>query len=199
MTAPLFGAPEPAPLVPPVTYLPGWLDTHAATFAWCERSLPWEHRVFRDDVKMPRLECWLGPAGASYVYSGVKYRARELARHPISRLVDRVNAATEPVVGTGAKEDRACGSCGAVVTHHEVVGMYGSGLSWRTGRHLAPCGLPCMRGGVTSQQYRSEQVHGRWGWPEHTTPADAYHEAELVPARAPTPCPACGATGPVIG
>lgn len=102
---------------------------------------------------------------------------------------------SEPYSGTGRSEMRPCPRCDAMVEHREAVGLYGSGAIWSCERHLAPCGLPCMGGGVSRQQLRSGQVHGRWGHAERHYPGSEWHDPETIPASPGTPCPACGAHG----
>ena len=57
---------------------PCWLapDEAAALFSTLRETLPWQvHRVrlFGREHASPRLSCWIGDAGASYRYSGVRH------------------------------------------------------------------------------------------------------------------------------
>lgn len=90
MDGELFEITPPYP-PPPVTYMPAWLPRAADAFAFLRNRIPWQHREFRPGTMMPRLEALLGPEGASYTYSGVQYRCARLARHPLERMVRRVN------------------------------------------------------------------------------------------------------------
>lgn len=70
-----------APLTLPdaeVSLDPQWLpaDEADALFATLRVTLPWQvHRVrlFGREHPAPRLSCWMGDAGASYRYSGVRH------------------------------------------------------------------------------------------------------------------------------
>jgi len=58
--------------------LPQWLaaDEADALFEELQRSIPWEvHRIriFGREVDSPRLSCWIGDAGATYVYSRTRF------------------------------------------------------------------------------------------------------------------------------
>ena len=77
---------------PPVIVYHDWLEEPARALEYLRHRLPWEHREFRDGVKMPRVEALLGPPGSAYTYSGVRYAAGPLPGHPVERLVTRVNA-----------------------------------------------------------------------------------------------------------
>lgn len=91
----LFAPPKTRP---PVQYLPRWLPEHRELMALWATHLPWEQRHIRmygSETPMPRLECWLGPAGATYTYSGVTYEAQPLdARPELVALLRRVSVAT---------------------------------------------------------------------------------------------------------
>lgn len=104
---------------------------------------------------------------------------------------------SEPYAETGRSEQRTCPRCGASVEHRESMGIYGSGPAWHCEPHNAPCGLPCMGGGVSGRAYRSGQVHGLWGYPERHYPGTEWQDAVTVPASEGTACPACGAHGTI--
>jgi len=61
-----------------VRYAPRWLAAAEAD-AWLQRlssEIPWERhrlRLFGREVDAPRLSCWMGDAGASYVYSRSRF------------------------------------------------------------------------------------------------------------------------------
>ncbi len=60
---------------------PDWLpaDEAGALFAALQSAIPWEvHRIrlFGRTVDSPRLSCWIGDKGASYVYSGTRFEPR---------------------------------------------------------------------------------------------------------------------------
>jgi len=62
---------------------------------------------------------------------------------------------------TGAGEPRPCDRCGTVLPHQESKAL-AHGVEkdwWSPGNHTAPCGLPCMGGGVKPAQIRNG-VHG---------------------------------------
>ena len=66
---------------PEVRYRPGWLgrDEADALLAALQAQVPWEvHRIrmFGRWVDSPRLSCWIGDPGASYVYSGARFEPR---------------------------------------------------------------------------------------------------------------------------
>ncbi|MGH8050335.1 MAG: alpha-ketoglutarate-dependent dioxygenase AlkB family protein [Arenimonas sp.] len=57
---------------------PGWLDSKAANslFEILRKQVAWErHRIkiFGREVESPRLSCWMGDAGANYVYSNTRF------------------------------------------------------------------------------------------------------------------------------
>jgi len=63
---------------------------------------------------------------------------------------------------TGAVEPRPCDSCGTVLPHQEKKALV-HGVEkawWSPERHTAPCGLPCMGGGVAPQYIREPGIHG---------------------------------------
>ncbi len=60
---------------------PGWLPTDEARalFTQMQAAIAWEvHRIrlFGREVDSPRLSCWIGDPGASYVYSGTRFEPR---------------------------------------------------------------------------------------------------------------------------
>jgi alkylated DNA repair dioxygenase AlkB len=62
-------------------YDPGWLPAPEADklFATLRQAIAWEtHRIrlFGREVASPRLSCWIGDAGAGYVYSGTRFEPR---------------------------------------------------------------------------------------------------------------------------
>jgi alkylated DNA repair dioxygenase AlkB len=64
-----------------VRYAPSWLarDEADQLFARLLEGIPWErHRLtmFGRDVDSPRLSCWIGDAGATYVYSRSRFEPR---------------------------------------------------------------------------------------------------------------------------
>lgn len=66
---------------PEVRYRPGWLgrDEADALLVALQAQVPWEvHRIrmFGRWVDSPRLSCWIGDPGASYVYSGARFEPR---------------------------------------------------------------------------------------------------------------------------
>lgn len=64
-----------------VRYAPRWLAAEEAD-AWLQRlssEIPWERhrlRMFGREVDAPRLSCWIGDPGASYVYSRSRFEPR---------------------------------------------------------------------------------------------------------------------------
>lgn len=67
---------------------------------------------------------------------------------------------TEPFVTTDETTEQTCDLCGVTVVARFSRGLYGS-TAWRIPKHDAPCGLPCLGGGVPLKVYRSGQVHKR--------------------------------------
>lgn len=64
-----------------VRYAPSWLARQEADelFARLLQDIPWErHRLnlFGRDVDSPRLSCWIGDPGATYVYSRSRFEPR---------------------------------------------------------------------------------------------------------------------------
>ena len=69
---------------------------------------------------------------------------------------------SEPHSTTGKTEEGPCDLCGAKVTKTELVGLYEGRTSWSKVPHKAPCGAPCLGGGVN----RSDVEDGKF---EHWT------------------------------
>lgn len=71
---------------------------------------------------------------------------------------------SEPVISTGKTKPGKCHTCGAPILRHEAAGLYGSGSSWLTSPHNAPCGVQCLGGGIRGRaslkRYRAGEVHG---------------------------------------
>lgn len=65
---------------------------------------------------------------------------------------------SEMFTTTGAERVATCETCGAKTTEQELRGIAGS-IVWDTGPHNAPCGLPCLGGGVSVKVYRTGAVH----------------------------------------
>jgi alkylated DNA repair dioxygenase AlkB len=70
-----------------VALLPQWLPAEEAEaiFAALHTTIPWEThrlRLFGREVDAPRLSCWIGDPGASYVYSGTRFEP-----HPWSPML----------------------------------------------------------------------------------------------------------------
>lgn len=64
-----------------LSFAPDFLSAaHASTlFEALQREIAWEtHRIrlFGRDVASPRLSCWIGDPGASYVYSNARFEPR---------------------------------------------------------------------------------------------------------------------------
>ena len=62
-------------------YAPAFLPPAeaAAAFVALREEIAWENhglRLFGREVASPRLSCWMGDAGASYVYSGTRFEPR---------------------------------------------------------------------------------------------------------------------------
>lgn len=62
---------------------------------------------------------------------------------------------------TGMTRTRPCETCGTAVEQRDTVGVWTGDHVWTTERHDAPCGLPCLGGGVSPRAYRERQVHLR--------------------------------------
>jgi hypothetical protein len=81
-------------------------------------------------------------------------------------------------VPTGERKTAPCVACGTVVEQTEgwVTGSTGDPF-WQNANHLAPCGLPCLSGGVRADVYRSGQFHrqSRSGtWCPTCAPGETY-------------------------
>ncbi|MBW8313261.1 MAG: alpha-ketoglutarate-dependent dioxygenase AlkB [Rhizobium sp.] len=79
------------------TLIPGWLEPHEADalFDALMRQVAWEtHRIrmFGRMVDSPRLSCWIGDPGASYVYSRVRFEPRPWPE-VLAALRPRIDAA----------------------------------------------------------------------------------------------------------
>lgn len=82
-----------------LSMIDGWLDPDEADVLLAQliETIPWENhriRMFGREVASPRLSCWIGDAGASYVYSRTRFEP-----HPWSpallALRDRVEQACD--------------------------------------------------------------------------------------------------------
>ncbi|MDQ3276639.1 MAG: hypothetical protein M3Q39_16815 [Actinomycetota bacterium] len=80
---------------------------------------------------------------------------------------------------TDATQRASCDACGAEVAQREVVAVPSYERSWRAEKHLAPCGAPCIGGGIGSDVLRAARLRGKMA-------ADVVHGA--VHAGSPT-CP----------
>jgi len=65
---------------------------------------------------------------------------------------------SEMFASTGEKRSAVCVVCGGTVIERELHGIAGS-VVWDSMPHSAPCGLPCIGGGVSVQIYRTGAVH----------------------------------------
>lgn len=61
-------------------------------------------------------------------------------------------------VPTGKSRETAC-SCGSMAREVEGLATGEEDTYWRRCNHLAPCGLPCISGGIPGPAYRSGQYH----------------------------------------
>jgi len=78
---------------------------------------------------------------------------------------------------TGLKREARCLVCGRVVEQREhafqVAGQAGEKKSWMPVPHEAPCGLPCLGGGVWAPDFKAMKERrvqpgdGVHGWREH--------------------------------
>ena len=80
-----------------VTFVPGWLPAGEADALYdaLMQQVAWEtHRIrmFGRMVDSPRLSCWIGDPGASYVYSRVRFEPRPWPA-ALAALRSRVDAA----------------------------------------------------------------------------------------------------------
>jgi alkylated DNA repair dioxygenase AlkB len=72
----LFDTPQIDMLDADVQYYPNWLGINVADvfFAQLKQNLSWSQdyiRIYGRDVKIPRLQCWMGDPDATYTYSGL--------------------------------------------------------------------------------------------------------------------------------
>lgn len=70
------------------------------------------------------------------------------------------------MVGTTDRtKTQPCSTCGANVVHRENFGAASPTAKprtfWSPKNHDAPCGWPCIGGGVSVVIFRSKKVHGR--------------------------------------
>lgn len=66
------------------------------------------------------------------------------------------------VANTGRVEERACDTCGARVKHAEVASVSPAGASfWHAEKHDAPCGRPCIGGGIGPEVIRPMRAAGQ--------------------------------------
>lgn len=73
---------------------------------------------------------------------------------------------SEPRISTGNELSAPCRTCGRKVLQREHVGAFvGSGPLWAEVSHRAPCGMPCLGGGVSVRDYRAGLVHKRGACP----------------------------------
>ena len=73
----LFDTPQIPMVDADVQFYPNWLDVTAADmfFAQLKDNLSWSQdyiRIYGRDVKIPRLQSWMGDPDATYTYSGLK-------------------------------------------------------------------------------------------------------------------------------
>lgn len=61
-------------------------------------------------------------------------------------------------IPTGVTKTETC-HCGSVITKAQEFGAASRAEFWSTARHDAPCGLPCLAGGVYGQAYRRGRFH----------------------------------------
>lgn len=84
-----------------LAYWPGWLAPAEADalFASLRETIAWETHVIRihgREVRSPRLSCWIGDAGASYVYSRTRFEPR-----PWPAALAALRGRIEQACGTG--------------------------------------------------------------------------------------------------
>jgi hypothetical protein len=65
---------------------------------------------------------------------------------------------SDPMFSTGATRRHLC-QCGTLVTQDECRSAFAGAIHWDTPNHDAPCGLPCLNGGVSTGVYRSGEFH----------------------------------------
>lgn len=82
---------------------------------------------------------------------------------------------------TGRVAVRNCETCGEMVLHTEARMVSGAtGTFWSAERHAAPCGLPCIGGGIGSEVIKPMRAAGK-----------RLHE--VTHGASGGPCTACGA------
>lgn len=72
---------------------------------------------------------------------------------------------SSPSSSTGRTEERPCRTCGQRIVFAEFVRLYDGSKKWHCRAHMAPCGVPCMAGGVNPKDYRLRNVHGAKDFP----------------------------------
>lgn len=82
-------------------------------------------------------------------------------------------------------DSAVCELCGQTITRRSSPTIHG--VVHALDRHNAPCGLPCLGGGLDVASYRSGNAHGLIGYPRD----------ELTRGMEPRPCPACTGKDPV--
>ena len=108
VTLPLAGA--------DLRFDPGWLEAAAADrlFAQLRAGIPWEvHRIrlFGREHASPRLSCWIGDPGTSYLYSGTRFEPRPwpAALGPLrERLEAELGAGFNSVLANRYRDGRDC-------------------------------------------------------------------------------------------
>lgn len=79
---------------------------------------------------------------------------------------------SEMVLPTGATRPNRCKLCQAPTTQREYRGIFFGTQSWMTNEHDAPCGQPCLGGGLRREARLRLQVFHPWvqgahGWKTH--------------------------------
>lgn len=108
VTLPLAGA--------DLRFDPGWLEAAAADrlFAQLRAGIPWEvHRIrlFGREHASPRLSCWIGDPGTSYLYSGTRFEPRPwpAALDPLrERLQAELGVGFNSVLANRYRDGRDC-------------------------------------------------------------------------------------------
>ncbi|MDC1346896.1 alpha-ketoglutarate-dependent dioxygenase AlkB [Glaciecola sp.] len=88
----LFDTPQIAMVDADVQYYPNWLGISDADafFAQLKQNLSWSQdyiRIYGRDVKIPRLQCWMGDPAATYTYSGLQMQPVGWAE-PVKQIKD---------------------------------------------------------------------------------------------------------------
>jgi hypothetical protein len=66
-------------------------------------------------------------------------------------------------VTTGRAEQRHCGLCGSRVEHRESRDVSNGATAWSAKPHDAPCGAPCMGGGIGREaRERLKPAYEHW-------------------------------------